>query len=279
MKSPKRHAGIRSETVIDGDVGITFDIDWAPDWCIKLCSDICASQGVKATFFVTHTTSHVDELRKQRSLFEIGIHPNFLSGSTHGETPRQVLDYCLAIVPESTSMRTHSLVQSSRLFELIAEEYPNITTDVSLFLPLHQSLQVVPTYYGQLSRRIARIPFFWEDDVAFVWPDWQWDRSIGTEHVGIRIFNFHPIHVALNSENSARYEELKKRLGRVPLWEVTERQVKDLVNQGGGARSFLQSLVRALPPGRFNTVAEMSSRAMIQVDSPAAKADIARIRV
>ena len=48
------------------------------------------------------------------------MHPNFLPGSTQGDTARAVLDHCLAIVPEASTMRTHGLFQSSALLALLA---------------------------------------------------------------------------------------------------------------------------------------------------------------
>ena len=39
---------------------------------------------VRATFFVTHESPALQRLKDRPDLFELGIHPNFLPGSTHG---------------------------------------------------------------------------------------------------------------------------------------------------------------------------------------------------
>ena len=51
--------------------------------------------------------------------FELGIHPNFnplLDGK--GGSAEYIIDQMLELVPEAVSVRSYSLVQSSRLHEL-----------------------------------------------------------------------------------------------------------------------------------------------------------------
>ena len=64
------------------EIALTFDIDWAPDWAIDLTAGILREREVRATWFVTHESPAVDRLREDSELFELGIHPNFLPGST-----------------------------------------------------------------------------------------------------------------------------------------------------------------------------------------------------
>jgi hypothetical protein len=65
---------------------LTLDIDWAPDAAIDFVAEILVSRGVKATWFVTHDSPGVRRLRARPDLFELGIHPNFLPGSSHGRS-------------------------------------------------------------------------------------------------------------------------------------------------------------------------------------------------
>ena len=92
-------------------LAITLDIDWAPDHVIDRIAAQLIDARVRATWFVTHQSPAIDRLRARPDLFELGIHPNFLNQSTHGETPAEVLAHCMALVPDARSMRTHSLVQ------------------------------------------------------------------------------------------------------------------------------------------------------------------------
>ena len=55
---------------------LTFDIDWAPDFAVEHCVDICKDNNTSAIFFATHESKIIESL-KNDNLFEIGIHPNF----------------------------------------------------------------------------------------------------------------------------------------------------------------------------------------------------------
>lgn len=219
---------------------ITFDIDWAPDWCIELCTKMVIESNKKATFFATHQSEKLSEIKFDNQHFEIGIHPNFLPNSTHGQSIRHVLDHCLEIAPNSSSMRTHALYQSSMLFNEIDRNYQNITTDVSLFLPLHKGLAPV-LWYGNRSpeNRIVRLPYYWEDDVMAVSEEWIWDAPISA-HEGLEIYDFHPIHVALNTDSLSQYYALKEAHPDRSLHKITKNEMEPFVNHGSGVRTFLE---------------------------------------
>ena len=196
---------------------ITFDVDWAPEWAIEQCIELCRTYSVPATFFVTHPSPALQAIATD-PLFELGIHPNFLPGSSHGSDFTQVLDCCLELVPSARSMRTHALVQSSRLFALVCDHYAKIETDVSLFLPNHPGLQPTELYLGDTQRSIVRLPYFWEDDVCAEWPGWSWSQAV-PQSDGLRIFDFHPAYIALNMKRMQNYRQLKHVLGSRRLYE------------------------------------------------------------
>jgi Polysaccharide deacetylase len=235
---------------------ITFDIDWAPDWTIDLCQRICAAQQTKATFFITHETPILSALQ-QNDLFELGIHPNFLKNSSHGDNEHAILEHCLQLAPNASAMRTHALVQSSFIFALIADHYPQLTTDVSLLLPHHKNLAVTEIYMGNTNRQLIRIPYFWEDDIAAVWPKHTWAFQ-AWPHPGLQIYDFHPIHIALNTDTLDRYNALKQNLGGKHLSELTETDVAPYVNPGLGARTYLESLLANDASNNFFKIHEIT---------------------
>ena len=55
---------------------LTFDLDWAHDDVILDTVGLLETHGVGATWFVSHDTPVISQLRKN-SEFERGIHPNF----------------------------------------------------------------------------------------------------------------------------------------------------------------------------------------------------------
>ena len=221
---------------------ITFDVDWAPDTAIARCAEICVAAGVPATFFATHPSAVVRELQAD-SRFEVGIHPNFLPGSSQGGSVVQIIDYCLDLVPDARSMRTHGLVQSSHLLNEIIDHAPQIQNDVSLFLYRHPGLRPVEWFSPQ-GNRLIRMPYFWEDDLAAARPDWSWDGvPEAMPETGLQIFNFHPIHVALNLRSADSYEGLKRSLKGKPLWQATNQEITAFASTKPGVAHFLEGLL------------------------------------
>ncbi|WP_417410503.1 hypothetical protein [Hoeflea sp.] len=221
--------------------GITFDVDWAPAWAVKDCADLCRSAGASATFFVTHECDHLPRLRQDPKI-ELGIHPNFLLGSSHGDTIGGALQHCIDLVPNAKSMRTHWLHQSTVIYNAVLRE-TSIEVDVSLFLPGQQNLAAHDLYLDVGLRPLRRLPYHWEDDIAAVTPGNTWDAKTATHGPGLKIFDFHPIHVALNTSSLNNYQELKRHMGNRPLYSATRDDIARFSNSGRGARDFLVDLL------------------------------------
>jgi hypothetical protein len=230
---------------------ITFDIDWAPDWAIELCAALCRSRGIPATFFATHASPALTALR-QDPLFEVGLHPNFLPGSSHGKTFEEVMDFSIRLVPEARSMRTHDLFGCSSLFGLIARRYTRIQVDASLFLPGRSCAPVI-LHYGEPPRQLIRVPFSFADNVAARSPGWRWDAEPALGD-GLTVFDFHPSLIALNLATPAAYAKAKSTIEGRPLHTATQDEFAPLVNEGAGARTYLKRLLAALAPGECATI-------------------------
>ena len=215
---------------------ITLDMDWAPDWMLEDCLRRLVDAEVAATWFVTHDTPVLEEIAKRNDLFEAGIHPNCLQGSSHGSTDEEVLSHICSLLPEARSMRTHGLYQSTSFLELAAAG--GIERDVSLFLPWAARLE--PHVLPISGNTMLRFPYFWEDDVAVETPGAPWDLDDPAFHgPGLKIFDFHPVHVALNTGSMAVYTELKRER---PLQEWNREFVAEHANAGAGPGTLFREL-------------------------------------
>jgi hypothetical protein len=196
-------------------LALTFDIDWAPDFVIDAVAAPLLSRSVRATWFVTHQSPAVMRLAERPDLFELGIHPNFLSGSDHGSNPEEVLNHAMRLVPDAVSVRTHALVQSGPIIDAILA-YTSVTIDSSLFLPRMPSIRPIP-YWRRGTRTLWRIPFFWSDlaEAERDVPDWSF-TSLLQSGPGLKVLDFHPIHVYLNSSDGDAYRRLKEACPHLP---------------------------------------------------------------
>ena len=193
---------------IENKVFLTFDIDWAS--------------------------------LKNHSLIELGIHPNFnnLLNETHSEKDAvAILDTIQSIVPDAVSVRSHSLFQSSRLYNLFRER--GFEYDLNMFIPNWSGIACQP--YCEVNG-IVRMPYFWEDDIhAYaieqnIEMNWDTDRFLAVK--SLKVFDFHPIHVFLNMENLERYEK-----SRVHLRSINDLQLCVNEYNQPGTRTFLVNLI------------------------------------
>lgn len=185
---------------------LTFDIDWACDEILDDTIDLVEAAGVEATWFVTHDTPLLARLR-DNPLFELGIHPNFnflLDGDARqGKTAAEVVDRLLDLVPEARSVRSHSMAQSSMLLELFKRK--GLTHDCNQFLPEHSGHELQPWRHWN---GLLRVPYFWEDDVHCLYGSGTSTAEL-VKRNGLKVFDFHPIHVFLNTEQMDRYERTR----------------------------------------------------------------------
>lgn len=216
---------------------LTIDIDWAHDAVIADTLAIVAEAGVAATWFVTHATPVLADIRATPRQ-ELGLHPNFnpLFDGTAGQA-RETLLRLRDIVPEATSIRSHSLVRSSRLSVLFREL--GMTHESNYFLPPSSGGSIAPwtDFTG-----LIQVPIRWEDDVRLL------DPTIGEPATHLQIapltVDFHPIHLFLNTTTIAEYEDAKP-VAQAPYALRKLRRPKG----SGGSRDRLLTLIEAARRG------------------------------
>jgi hypothetical protein len=191
---------------------VTFDVDWAHDAVLEDTMALVAEADAAATWFVTHDTSLLRSLSSNPK-WELGIHPNFnplLDGTAGaGLNAGKVISDLMDIVPTAKSVRSHSMTQSSRLLDRFLSA--GLTHDVNHFIPSGCNVTMKPWRHWN---GLVRVPYIWEDDVHCVYtgshqPEPE-PSSIATSTIGgLKVIDFHPIHVFLNTESLDRYEQTR----------------------------------------------------------------------
>lgn len=186
---------------------LTFDLDWASDDILRYVYKKLKMFNVKSTWFITHESKFIKDVLLKSPIIEGGIHPNFLQKSTHGNSEDEVLSYFKFFLKDAKSVRTHALYQSSPLLMKMCVEY-DIKYDSSIFLPETFNLTYHIINYSS-SKKLIRFPYNWGDFNCLLTPS----KFLIKEYLkspGLKIMNFHPIHIALNSNSLHQYKALKE---------------------------------------------------------------------
>lgn len=190
----------------NNSIYITLDIDWANDDILTFVLDFFIKHNLKATFFATHETKVLELIRERNDLFSLGIHPNFLENSSHGNSIEEILNYVLNIVPNAKISRSHSVVQSGRIFSALQKK--NIQIDSSIMLPYYENVKPFKQFVGE-DEYIIRAPFVWADDYELCKTNDKFNSNILDNITGLKIIMFHPIHLYLNSQRLDDYHNYK----------------------------------------------------------------------
>lgn len=192
-------------------VYLIFDMDWACDGVMKYFYDEIwernLPEGYGGTLNVTNYSKVLDEIRKDGYL-ELGIHPNFnrllCNEDTDGNFATAIKDL-MEIVPDAVSARSHSLVAGSRINQCLYENGIRYASNYFYQPDINMKVRSFKDPSG-----ITQIPFFFEDDLYLTQKTKLSIYDYLEKYDAPLIFNFHPIHLFLNSENLQRYEEAKK---------------------------------------------------------------------
>lgn len=201
-----------NETVAsyDNEIYLTFDTDWADDAVLRDTIEVLEAREVPATIFTTHASPVLAGLTGHPRI-EVGLHPNFnplIEPGGGGAGAATLLADLHALFPAAVSVRSHSLLQSSGLQYLFARR--GLVYEANQFVPAWSGMACRP--YREISGLI-RLPYFWEDDVHVMamargLAD-TWDAGALLDRPGLKMFDFHPIHVFLNTERMERYEQTR----------------------------------------------------------------------
>ncbi len=185
---------------------LTFDLDWAPDEVVAYAVQPALEAGIPVTLFATHRSPYVLSLLEAHpNLVEVGLHPNYNPYFLNqGQADwRGLLRELRGHYPGAVGVRAHSHVVSSHLLAHYQEE--GFRYESGIYADNASGL--VPLPYD---RGFTRLPHFFQDDAHLLR-----DRPFALSALelaspGLKIFDFHPVHVFLNTQSLQHYEESKR---------------------------------------------------------------------
>ena len=187
-------------------LAITMDIDWASEAAVRRAFAFLDERGVTGTVFSTHP-SNAGEARLGD--WEVGLHPFFGIGSSHGGSASEVVSYVTGLPHNFKAFRCHMFEAGNTAYAAMLyagfKVSSNVCTDLEVVTPFKNR-------FGMLE-----IPVFMEDGGFLFRQRATTDLRIFEDSLrkpGLKVILLHPMHIAVNTPDFGYMVDIKRSLDR-----------------------------------------------------------------
>lgn len=230
------------------DFVLSFDVDWASDDCIEHVLGVAGRFGIRPTLFVTHASEAVRRAAVEGRV-ELGAHPNFTPGTTQGEGVGEVIDHVRALAPDAVAVRCHRHFTGPQIEAALVRRGYRLDSTTYRHLAPDITAETLPS-------GLTRLPVFFEDDCHWqAGLSWRFaDHAAAFFTPGLKVLNFHPFFVMLNTPHADFYARLKPK-----ITSLTADETATLRHTGAGAGTFLVEALTVIrgQGHRFVTLGEL----------------------
>ena len=235
---------------------LTADQDWAPEWAIATLLEHVQKWKLPLHIFRTSPSALLDDAARNGAI-EQGWHPNFMTASTHGSTPEEVVEYCQRLFPGARTSRSHCFAEDS--FRIRALVRAGIVADSQN--PTACQGFLVPMIHPS---GLLRLPVYFEDDCAFDAVDSYtvdvFRKTLFTP--GLKIVNFHPTFVGCNTPSQLHYSSVRSKVFN------TEQPAEGVRWNGRGTANMFDELIGEIVSAghRFGTLHSLVDETLKYLD-------------
>ena len=205
-------------------IALTLDTDWAPQPLVEESVELIQESGCKVTVFCTGKYDIAAD--------EKAIHPNF----TNVDELELPISDLKEMLPNAAGIRSHCLFFTERLRPYY-EKY-GLIYDSNAMQYLQDGISC-----SKIGRTTLSIPIYFMDRFHLEMADGKVDRFatdwIDWHGSGLKVFDFHPIHVFLNTTSVAHYEEAKADYH-------SPEKLERWVASGEGIRTMLVDILESI---------------------------------
>ena len=211
---------------------LSFDIDWVPDYMLEMVANLV--DGVDVSFMHTHSSKMCQEVSEY---FPSGIHPNLLLNSDEGKDILEVINFHKNLKMDFTTCRFHVLKFGYPDLIELSKAGTKLDSSTILF----NGKNIMPTYHADIDMIMA--PYFWEDGLFLSTKKFMSDDMIDWQTRGLKVFDFHPLDIYLNTSSMEQRNRFKKSITK--LQETDKKFASKFINNSDfGSCDILKELLR-----------------------------------
>lgn len=217
----------------------TADIDWASEPVLKIFYEHLTSYGIQPHTFVTHKSKIVESLLSKKQI-EAGIHPNFLAGSSHGNSFKEVIENCLKIIPASSIYRSHRAFSVTDTSHLLKNEYGHVASS-NVITIMQKNLKPILHESG-----LIEFPVFFEDG-THLYNELDLSLNFYKENFlspGIKLINMHPMNFVINPSAIGFMRHIKDSLSREAYNQFSDADILKYRNESRGIKDLCIEIIK-----------------------------------
>lgn len=223
-------------------LAVTIDLDWCSEAATEETLDYFAARRIPVTVFATHPSPRVAAGLGE---LEVGLHPFFGEGSSHGSTVEEVVRCVTGIPHNLPAFRCHRFGVSNEAREAMAAAGMRISSNVCT------DLEIVPPFMERCG--LVEVPIFFEDG-GYLRRGRALDAPIAGD--GTAVLLLHPMHFALNTPHFGYMADIKRAVSR-EAWSAMDRGALELLRwRGLGIRDTVGALLDSAEG--FTTLGELA---------------------
>ena len=216
----------------------TSDIDWASEDVIEDYFGRLPLDLLKLTVFVTHH-SEVIAREYEHGRLRRGIHPNFLPGSSHGDSFREVIETCLSFAPEAICTRSHRAFDVTDTAHMLYNEF-HLKCCSNVFTTLAPHIR--PFW---IESKLLQVPIFFEDG-SFLYNDLGLSIEPYRKYFtapGLKVISFHPMNMAFNTPCIPWMRQIKDSMSREQFNHIDAEMIEQCRNRERGAFNIVTDII------------------------------------
>lgn len=242
---------------------VTVDLDWACEPAIEGLLAWLDARAIPYTVFTTHRSAAVEA---RLATVEVGLHPNFAPGSSHGTTTAAVVDHVVQLPHNIAAFRCHRFEHGNDSMEAMAAAGMRVSSNVCTDM---DSPRPFRNRYGFLE-----IPVFFEDGGYLrlhkpLHIDSAWRHAVARP--GPKVLLLHPMHWALNSPTFYFMRQIKDSLSPENWNQLTTSDLECRRWQGPGIRTLVEEVLELAERSgaEFTTIGRLAGLREVSVSNAA----------
>ena len=215
---------------------LTFDLDWASEFAVQEALKFLEDFKANATWFLTHTSEQL-ALMAADGHAHLGVHPNFLADSSHGNTISGVIEHVCAFAQPAECFRSHRYFDVTDTNIGLARAGLKFDSNLLTFM-----VKMMPFRHFS---GLVRFPCHFEDGTWLAKRRAFDIRELDSllYSPGPSVFGIHPMHIVLNSPTIEWSIRVKSALTRQQWSELKESDARALAYEGYGIKNFLREVL------------------------------------